>query len=88
MLRKVLVGRPRCEGFVEVGRHGYRFAGQGTFGRLLAGEAAITSGRDPGGSRQPSDLPEQRRDHRRANRSPAPILAVAGGFRAGSSARR
>ena len=68
MLRKVLVGRPRCEGFVEVGRHGYRFAGQGTFGRLLAGEAAITSGRDPGGSRQPLDLPEQRRDHRRANR--------------------
>lgn len=51
MLRKVLVGRLRCEAFDEGGRRGYRFAGQGTFGRLLAGEASVTSNGDPGGIR-------------------------------------
>src|SRR5262245_8595307 len=45
MLRKVLVVRLPCEGFVEAGRRGYRFAGTGT--RLLAGEAATSDG-DPG----------------------------------------
>src|SRR5437773_2774044 len=48
MLRKVLVGRLPCEGFVEDGRRGYRFKGNGTYGRLLAGEAATSARNLPG----------------------------------------
>ncbi len=53
MLRKVLVGRLPCEGFVEGGRRGYRFTGLGTYGRLVTGEATlVTSDGDPGGIRR------------------------------------
>src|SRR5439155_21708634 len=39
------------EGFAEAGQRGYRFKGNGTYGRLLAGIASVTSGGDPGGIR-------------------------------------
>ena len=51
MLRKVLVGRLPCQGFAEAGQRGYRFKGNGTSGRLLAGIASVTSYGDPGGIR-------------------------------------
>ena len=51
MLRKLLVGRLECTPFDEDGQRGYCFTGQGTYGRLLSGEALITSNGDPGGIR-------------------------------------
>ncbi len=48
MLRKVLVGRLPCEGFVEADHRGYRFTGNGTFGKLLAGEAVTSVRNSPG----------------------------------------
>ncbi len=40
LLRKVLIGRVACEAFEEPGgAKGYRFSGEATYGRLLAGSA-------------------------------------------------
>jgi hypothetical protein len=40
LVRKILTGRLACEAFAEPdGSKGYRFSGEATYGRLLAGEA-------------------------------------------------
>jgi DNA invertase Pin-like site-specific DNA recombinase len=47
VLRALLAGPLECEGFREPGRHGYRFKGALTIGRLLAGEAVSLTGTTP-----------------------------------------
>jgi hypothetical protein len=50
MLRKLLVGRLTVTAIEEQGQAGFRVTGQGTYGRLLSGEAFDTTNGDPGGS--------------------------------------
>ncbi len=83
MLRKVLVGRLRCEGFVEVERRGYRFAGQGTFGRPWPAKRRSLVGVTPAGhdNRWTFQISGETTAARTADKGPpAPILAVAGVF--------
>jgi site-specific DNA recombinase len=44
LLRKLLIGRLECEGFVEPGGKGYRFRGEATYAGLLTGAAATSNG--------------------------------------------
>lgn len=51
LLQKMLVDRLECEPFRESGATGYRFAGEASYGGLLAGEAWPTSSGGPNGIR-------------------------------------
>jgi site-specific DNA recombinase len=51
LLQKMLIDRLECEPFREGGVTGYRFAGEATYGGLLAGEAWPTNSGGPNGIR-------------------------------------
>jgi site-specific DNA recombinase len=66
ILRQLLVDRLECTPVIEGGRRGYRFSGEGTFGRLLTGEGSTTKIGVPDGTRQQRDS--------RARLPPTPCL--------------
>ncbi len=57
LLQKMLIDRLECEPFREGGLTGYRFAGEATYGGLLAGEAWPTNSGGPKGTRPSLALP-------------------------------